>query len=250
LSRWLAINDDYHGELKFMEGQQAIEDLSGKWFMEIPEMSAFTKAKDQEAVKAFISRQRDQYRKPYDRNTTEIPRRCIFVASSNSYNMLVDKSGNRRWHPVEFKGDYKWGFHLYDIEAEVREYINQCWAEALHFRDDPYMKPFVNSSLSREITEAQDNAMQDDWRVGAIQSFLERKNPGEFTCVRELCHRALYPDQQKEPTFAESKDIGQILNRLDGWERVGVRKIGMYGNQRCWRKLGEETTPDKPFWEE
>ena len=89
LSKWLAIDDDYHGELKFMEGQQAIEDLAGKWFMEIPEMSAFTKAKDQEAVKAFISRQRDQYRKPYDRNTTEIPRRCVFVASSNSYNVLV-----------------------------------------------------------------------------------------------------------------------------------------------------------------
>ena len=248
LSKWLAIDDDYHGELKFMEGQQAIEDLAGKWFMEIPEMSAFTKAKDQEAVKAFISRQRDQYRKPYDRNTTEIPRRCVFVASSNSYNVLVDKSGNRRWHPVEFKGDYKWGFHLYDIEAEVREYIAQCWAEALHFKDDSYMKPFVNSSLSKEIVAAQDNAMQDDWRVGSIQAFLDRKKPGELTCVRELCRSALYPDQLKEPSFAESKDIGQIMNRLDGWERVGVRKIGMYGKQNCWRKI--EPQSDKPFWEE
>lgn len=253
LSRWLAIDDDYHGELKFMEGQQAIEDLSGKWFMEIPEMSAFTKAKDQEAVKAFISRQRDQYRKPYDRNTTEIPRRCVFVASSNSYNVLVDKSGNRRWHPVEFHGDYEYGFHLYDIEDEVREYIRQCWAEAYHFMDKPYMKPFVNSSLSREITEAQDNAMQDDWRVGAIQAFLERKSPGELTCVRELFRLALYPDAQKEPSFAESKDIGQIMNRLDNWERCkSMRSVGMYGKQRCWQKIGEQKTEksDDDFWEE
>ena len=171
----------------------------------------------------------------------------MFVASSNSYNVLVDKSGNRRWHPVEFKGDYKWGFHLYEIEDEVREYIRQCWAEALRFKDDPYMKPFVNSSLSKEIVEAQDNAMQDDWRVGMIQAFLDRKNPGELTCVRELYRAALYPDQSKEPSFAESKDIGQIMNRLDGWERVGVRKIGMYGKQNCWRKI--EPTEDKPFWE-
>lgn len=248
LCRWLAINDDYHGELKFMEGQQAIEDLSGKWFMEIPEMSAFTKAKDQEAVKAFISRQRDQYRKPYDRNTTELPRRCVFVANSNGYNILVDKSGNRRWHPIEFKGDKKWGFHLYDIEDEARAYIRQCWAEALHFIDDPYMKPFVNNSLDKEITEAQDNAMQDDWRVGAISVFLDHKKPGELTCVRELCHRALYPDAQKEPTFSESKDIGQIMNQMDGWERVGSRRIGTYGKQNCWRK--SEPQEDKPFWED
>ena len=82
LIRFLALNDDYHGELKQMEGQQAIEDLQGKWVMEIPEMSAFTKAKDQESIKAFVSRQRDQYRKPYDRNPTELPRRCIFVATA------------------------------------------------------------------------------------------------------------------------------------------------------------------------
>jgi hypothetical protein len=172
----------------------------------------------------------------------------VFVANSNGYNILVDKSGNRRWHPIEFKGDDKWGFHLYDIEDEVRAYIAQCWAEALHFKDDKYMKPFVNSSLSKEITKAQDDAMQDDWRVGAIQAFLDRKNPGELTCVRELCHRALYPDQQKEPTFSESKDIGMIMNKASGWERVGVRKIGTYGSQKCWRKI--EQQEDKPFWED
>lgn len=177
------------------------------------------------------------------------------MASSNSYNMLVDKSGNRRWHPVEFKGDYKWGFHLYDIEAEVRDYINQCWAEALHFRDDPYMKPFVNSSLSREITEAQDNAMQDDWRVGAIQAFLDRKKIGELTCVRELCHRALSvnPDFPKEPSLVESKDIGLIITKMKDWERCkSPRRVGLYGMQRCWQKKGdaEAPKPDKPFWEE
>ena len=253
LCRWLAIDDDYHGELKFMEGQQAIEDLSGKWFMEIPEMSAFTKAKDQEAVKAFISRQRDQYRKPYDRNTTELPRRCVFLANSNNYNPLIDKTGNRRWHPVEFHGDDQYGFSLYDVEDEVRGYILQCWAEAKHFMGKPFMKPFVNASLGKEIKDAQDAAMQDDWRVGAIQEFLAQKNPSELTCVREVCHRALSqnPDFPKEPTLIESKDIGQILNHLPDWERVGVRKVGAYGKQNAWKKKGEQIIdkPDKPFWE-
>ena len=237
LVRYLAINDDYHGELKIMEGQAAIENLSGKWIMEIPEMSAFTKAKDQEAIKAFVSRQRDSYRKPYDRNTTELLRRCIFIATSNDSNPLVDKTGNRRWYPVECHCN---GYDIYDHEAEIRDYIMQCWAEAREKINDPYMQPFADRKLLDKFREAQENAMQDDWRVGAIEAFLERKNPGELTCVRELFHRALYPDMPKEPSFSEAKDVGKILNRLKDWERVGrPRVVGMYGSQRCWRKKEE-----------
>lgn len=240
LSRFLAINDDYFGELRLMEGQQAIENLSGKWILEIPEMSAFTKAKDQESIKAFISRQRDQYRKPYDRNATELLRRCIFIATSNDLNPLVDKTGNRRWYPVEFKSS---AYDIYDHEAEIREYILQCWAEARAKFDKTAMQPFANRALVCDFEEAQDNAMQDDWRVGAIQAFLDRKNPGELTCVRELCHRALSPnpDFPKEPSLVESKDIGKIMNRMKGWERCkSLRVVGMYGKQRCWQKKEEE----------
>lgn len=242
LIRFLAINDDYHGEVKVMDGQQAIEDLSGHWIMEIPEMSAFTKAKDQEAIKAFVSRQRDQYRKPYDRNPVELPRRCTFIATSNDRNPLVDKTGNRRWYPVECKGDREYGYELYRREDEVREYILQCWAEAREKIDAPEMKPFASSALLEEYTTAQETAMQDDWRVGAIASFLERKNPGELTCVREVCHRALSPnpDFPHEPSLIESKDIGKIMDKMKDWERVGIRKVGAYGKQNAWKKRGEQ----------
>ena len=236
LVRYLAIHDDYFGELKIMEGQAAIENLSGKWIMEIPEMSAFTKAKDQEAIKAFVSRQRDSYRKPYDRNTTEFYRRCIFIATSNDRNPLVDKTGNRRWYPVEC---HCVGYDVFDNEKEIREYILQCWAEAREHLHDKSMQPFADRKLLNVYQEVQDNAMQDDWRVGAIQAFLDRKNPGELTCVREVCHRALSPnpDFPKEPSLVESKDIGKILNRFKDWERVSSpRIVGMYGRQRCWIK--------------
>jgi predicted P-loop ATPase len=251
LIRYLAINDDYFGELKVMEGQQAIENLQGNWILEIPEMSAFTKAKDQEAIKAFVSRQRDSYRKPYDRNTTELLRRCIFLASSNDLNPLVDKTGNRRWYPLELHSN---GYDVYDHETEIREYVLQCWAEAKAKIDSSEMQPFANRKLLGSFQEAQENAMQDDWRVGAIQAFLDRKSPGELTCVREVCHRALSPnpDFPKEPSLVESKDIGKILNRMPGWERVnGGRVVGMYGRQRCWQKQGEPVGQvDKPFWED
>ena len=251
LIRFLALNDDYFGELKIMEGQQAIENLSGKWILEIPEMSAFTKAKDQEAIKAFVSRQRDSYRRPYDRNTTELFRRCTFVATSNDRNPLVDKTGNRRWYPVECNCN---GYDTFDHEDEIREYALQCWAEAKKKIKTKAMQPFADRKLLGDYQAAQENAMQDDWRVGAIVAFLDKKSPGELTCVREVCHRALSPNPEfpKEPSLVESKDLGKILNRLKDWERVeGARTIGIYGKQRCWKKKGnpDEERPDKPFWE-
>ena len=249
LIRYLAINDDYFGEVKQMDGQAAIEDLAGHWVMEIPEMSAFTKAKDQEAIKAFVSRQRDQYRKPYDRNPVELPRRCIFLATSNDRNPLVDKTGNRRWYPVECPGDRAYGYELYRRENEVREFVLQCWAEAREKMHTKEMQPFASAELLEDYAEAQENAMQDDWRVGAIASFLEKKDPGEMTCVREVCHMALSPnpDFPHEPSLIESKDIGKIIDRMKEWERVGVRKVGSYGKQNAWKKKEDAPSGDDDF---
>ena len=80
--------------------------------------------------------------------------------------------------------------------------------------------------------------MQDDWRVGAIIQYLESKAPGEYTCVRELCHKALSPnpDFPRDPGFAESKDIGMIMNKLPDWESAGRHRIEGYGQQRSWKK--------------
>ena len=97
--------------------------------------------------------------------------------------------------------------------------------------------------------------MQDDWRVGAIKLFLDKKLPGELTCVREVCHRALSPnhDFPKEPTLVESKDIGKILDRFKDWERVnGSRRFSVYGNQKAWKKRddAEPPKPEEPFTED
>ena len=251
LVRWLALHDKYYGEINVIEGQQAIEQLQGKWICEIGELIALTKNKEQEAVKAYITRAIDSYRKPYEKNVSEFPRRCVFIGSTNDSQFLIDKTGNRRYYPVEVHSD---AYDLYKHEAECRAYIEQCWAEARERYRADAMPNFADEKYVQLYREAQENAMQDDWRVGAIQDYLDKKLPGELTCIREVCHRALSPnpDFPREPTLAESKDIGRILNKMDGWERVtGARKVGAYGNQRCWRKI-EPTKREEipPPWED
>ena len=247
LIRYLAINDKFYGEVSQMEGQQSIEQLSGKWICEISELLALTKTKDQEAVKAYITRQVDTYRKPYDKQVTDLPRRCVFIGTSNNSNPLSDKSGNRRWYPV-YVGST--GYDIFDHEAEIRAYIGQCWAEALFKYNMGEMPNFANRKYIDLYREAQENAMQDDWRVGAIVQYLEQKMPGEYTCVRELCHKALSPnpDFPMDPGFTESKDIGMIMNKLPDWEPAGRHRIDSYGQQRSWRK--KETAVTKAQAEE
>lgn len=236
LIRFLAIHDQYYGEVNLMEGQQAIEQIRGKWICEISELLALTKAKEQEAAKAYITRQVDTYRKPWDKNPSDLPRRCIMIGTTNSDAPLTDKTGNRRYYPVEVHCN---GYDLFDHEQECRDYILQCWAEARELYRKGKMPNYADRKLTEAYREAQSNATQDDWRVGAIAAFLERKLPGELTCVREVCHRALSPnpDFPKEPSLIESKDIGAIITRLPDWEKCGQKRIANYGSQRCWIKV-------------
>ena len=251
LVQWLAIRDEWYGEVTLFDGQQAIEQLQGKWICEISELLALTKTKEQEAAKAYITRAVDTYRKPWDKNVTELPRRCIFIGTTNRSDPLSDKTGNRRWYPVEVHCE---GYDLYDHEQEIRAYILQCWAEAREKYMQDKMPNYADRKLVDVYRQKQEEAMQDDWRVGAISAYLEKKAEGEYVCVRELCHKALStnPDFPKEPSLIESKDIGMIMNKAPGWERVGIRKVGAYGKQRAWVKktVPVQNAETAPLWDE
>lgn len=245
LVRWLAVKDEWYGEVTLFDGQQAIEQLQGKWICEISELLALTKTKEQEAAKAYITRAVDSYRKPWDKNVTDLPRRCVFIGTSNNSNPLSDKSGNRRYYPVEVKCE---GYDLYDHEDEIRAYILQCWAEAREKYRAGKMPNYANRKLLSVYRERQEEAMQDDWRQGAIMAYLDLKAEGEYTCVRELCHKALSPnpDFPKEPSLIESKDIGMMMNKMPGWERVGAKRVGSYGVQKAWRKVAPQKVGSVP----
>ncbi len=246
LVRFLAINDEYFGEIKTVDGAPATEQLAGKWICEIPELSAFTKAKEVEAVKAFITRQKDSYRKPYDRNVDDRPRRCIFIGTTNNPHFLTDLTGNRRFYPVESRSN---GYDLFEHEAECREYIAQCWAEALEKYKKKQMPNFARRDLVDEYREAQENATIDDWRIGAIKAYLDDKPIGSFVCIKELMSEVVSPDIEhpQNPNPKDSKDLGIIMSKFDDWEKTrSAHRTAKYGGQRGWVKIAES----KPEYEE
>lgn len=235
LIRFLAVKDEWYGEVNQFDGQQAIEQLYGKWVCEISELLALSRTKEVEASKAYITRAVDSYRRPYDRNTVDLPRRCIFIGTTNNATPLRDVY-NRRYYPVTMHTS---GYDLFNHQNEVRDYILQCWAE---MRDkykahDPSAQNFAKRELVEVYREKQDDARQDDWREGAIESYLANKAPGDFVCVRELTNKALAREGiGHDPSVVESKDIGMIMSRFDDWERRGVHYFTEWGKQRSWQK--------------
>lgn len=234
ITKFLALNDQYYVATKNMSGdQKSIEALLGAWIVEIPELAAFRNA-DIESLKAFVTLQADKMRIPWDKHPKTFPRRCFFIGSTNSTAFLTDKTGNRRFYPVKV---FSTANSLYSHEDELREYIAQCWAEAFARYKAGNMFPYADQTLIDEYRAAQKDAMEDDWRVGKIEEYLENKTK---VCAKGIFDY-LYASDNKAITMKDSREIGEIMDHsITGWHRG--EKPGMvehYGKQRFWEKDGK-----------
>ncbi len=233
--RWLNMDDQFFREIKTISGKEGIEAIRGVWIGEVAELMAMTRVKEAEAVKAYITSQEDSYRPPYGKHVQTIPRRCMFIGTTNNPQFLTDKTGNRRFYPVKVQS---YAYKMYDNEDAIKEYIWQAWAEAVHMYKEGKLQPFAKKEVLEAIRAAQEAAMEDDWRIGAIEQYLneQKKHNGATVSVIELWHRALNEPEESKPTRKDSIEINQIIANIPGWI-VCEKKINtQWGWQRCFRK--------------
>ena len=241
--RWLNIDDQFYQEIKTIAGKEGIEAIRGVWIGEVSELMAMTRVKEAEAVKAYITSQKDSYRPPYEKNVQTIPRRCVFIGTTNNPQFLTDKTGNRRFYPVKCNSD---GYKLLDNEKIVREYIRQAWAEAVHLYREGNLQPFAKKEVLEQIRAAQEAAMEDDWRIGAIETYLEdmKKAPNSTVSVIELWHNALAEPAESKPGRADSIAITQIITNVPGWVKCENKISTPWGRQKAFKKVN----PYFPSW--
>ena len=242
--RWLNIEDQFYQEIKTIAGKEGIEAIRGVWIGEVAELMAMTRVKEAEAVKAYITSQKDSYRPPYQKNVQTIPRRCVFIGTTNNPQFLTDKTGNRRFYPVRCGSD---GYKLLDHEEEVREYIKQAWAEAVQRYKEGKLQPFARKEVLEQIRAAQEAAMEDDWRIGQIEQYLEdtKKKPNSTVTVIELWHRALNNPDEVKPTRKDSIEITQIITNIEGWVKSETPVRTQWGMQKAFKK----SNPFFPSWQ-
>lgn len=260
--RFLAMNDDWFtDDVKRLDDDKVFQHLQGHWITEMPEMLAVLNAKMVEETKSFISRQRDNYRTPYDKYATDHLRQCVFAGTSNKIQFLpMDKSGNRRFIPLEVNATDA-EVHILDNELESRIYIEQLWAEVMTI----YLSGNYNLALSKEMDRAlikeQIRFSPEDPMESAIRAYIESESP-QYVCVRLLYEKALGHYSTDVPLQWESNAIGEILDqKFPEYRRISSHYFPVYKTQRAWvldtndyntdfKPVSKENEADVPFIQE
>lgn len=100
------------------------------WLVELAEIQSTFKKSDIDALKAFITSDRDIIRLPYGKAYSRFPRQTVFFGSVNEESYLADKTGNRRFATVACKSiNHTHGLDMQQIWAEVKaDYENgESW---------------------------------------------------------------------------------------------------------------------------
>ena len=255
--------DWYSDSLTTVNGKEAYEQLQGVWILEMGEMMA-TKKADIEATKHFLSKTEDIYRVAYGRRTSRFPRQCVFIGTTNDREFLRDKTGNRRFWPIDV-GIHKASKSVFnDLTAYE---VEQIWAETVELFNNK--EPlYLTGEQEKEAQKQQDEHSELSAKAGLIEEYLDKLVPlnwydldiperrnlihgTEFTeeqkgvlrrdktCVMEIWVE-LFSGDPKQLTPMQSREIVDILNGLKGWEKnkSSMRFGKVYGTQRAFiRKI-------------
>lgn len=108
-------------EISFAEKDDDLaRKMRGRLVAEIGELRGLN-TKELESIKAFVTRTHENWIPKYREFATQFPRRLVFVGTTNEDEFLADKTGNRRWLPVEVS--------KVDVKAIKRDLL-LLWAEA------------------------------------------------------------------------------------------------------------------------
>ena len=115
------------------------------WVCELGELDSTLK-KDLAKLKAFLTEQEDEYRKPYAAFPVKYPRMTSFYATVNQGDFLKDETGNRRYWVIPVK--------KIDFEKLEEIDINQLWGEVMHLLCSNKYAHYLTSDEMRMLTES------------------------------------------------------------------------------------------------
>ncbi|MGO6665740.1 VapE domain-containing protein [Rhizobium ruizarguesonis] len=149
--------------------KDGLQQMRGRWFVELAELSSLNR-KEVEQVKAFLTKQEDNYRKSYGREDQEYKREFVLCGSSNPQPFLKDYTGSRRWFCVETRG-----FDVLDKDGKLKKKVNipglrsereQLWAEAIEMYRHG-LKSYCDDAWFTESQGVENEKWteQDPWEV-------------------------------------------------------------------------------------
>lgn len=172
----LAINQKWHTDsLNSFDPKKGGEIIESAWIVELGELDAMRKAEVTE-VKRFITAQSDKYRRAYARTAVDVPRKCVFIGTTNEDEFLHDSSGNRRFLPIRCQEENRTK-HPATLTSEE---VQQIYAEVIERWYKPHEPLYMDSRLKELATERQKEHLQEDIRLQDVINYVNKPIPPEF----------------------------------------------------------------------
>ena len=247
----------FNDSIRTFEGKEASELLQGVWFVEVAELDAFRRT-DVSRIKQFISQRADRFRAAYGRHVKEMPRCCVFFGTTNSDEYLTDRTGNRRFWPVNV-GEAPARLSVW---ADLPDNIDQLWAEAVaRWRwGEPL---YITGELEQKAKAQQEGHRERDISEGLILAWLEREVPEDWqnwnldrrrafwngqvagdiklvprdrVCAAEVwCE--LFNGEPKAARHSDAVGINAVIESTGIWGDKKPRRMGPYGVQKGFGRL-------------
>ncbi len=250
----------FNDSIKSFEGKEASELVQGAWLVEISELEAMNRA-EIGRVKQFLSQNEDIYRAAYGRVVEWHPRRCVFFGTSNNREYLRDRTGNRRFWPLDIGAQTPIKSVFVDLEANV----DQLWAEA-YVRWQLGEPLYLTGEAAKAAEEAQEEHRERSSREGLVLDYISRQVPAEWPrwdlmkrqmwlataaaggsipgeqlvpreriCALEIWCECLKGDI-KHMRYTDAQEINSIISSAPGWFPLNGR-FGYAGGQRGFFRL-------------
>lgn len=212
--RALAFNEDWFTDDLPLgsDTRRFMESTAGKWIVEAGELKGMGRG-DVAALKACLSRQRDEARLAYGHKNTRVARQFVIIGTTNeTEGYLRDATGNRRFWPVRIQ--------RFDLER-LRADRDQLWAEAAEaealgesIRLDPRL-------YEAATAEQEARLVGDDPLVDVLHRALGSRT-GKLRVSDAYLICGIEPGKVNQDQIAR---FGRAIREL-GWERSRRRFDG------------------------
>lgn len=194
-----------------LQNKDAVMTAAGNWLVELGELASLRKA-EVEHVRNFITRREDQIRLPYARAVQAMPRRCVFIGTTNSRQPLTDPEGNRRYWVVSVGT-----VNTHALERD-RE---QLWAEALHYYRAGEAWHLDQTQAKRAAREARVYEAEDVTKQEILAWMFSAKEWPKYINPLMVFQKVMQRPVGSVPPH-EAANVNRVLGTF-GWKRTRKR---------------------------
>lgn len=198
--------------------KETVRSCISSWICELGELDSTFRRADISRLKAFLSKQTDTIRLPYDRAESQFGRRTSFCGSVNPEQFLNDSTGSRRFLPIQVTACDS--LHTIDMQ--------QVWAQVFsHYLDgeqwwcDAELEEMLKERHERHSeTTPVDELIAETFHVEKVEKGFGHRH---YTATRILIECGI-----KEPKAQQASIANAYLKKM------GFRQVQADGVRGYW----------------